>query len=205
MDVAAARSSFTLEKIRCIVNFHLLLNKTPTEIHRTISEALQEYAPSYEKVRTWGKSFSNGLTEVTDSIRTGRPTCSTDEGIVARVRDSGRSASHLRTDRRNVGHLPQHRLPHSADQLRKKKIAAKWVPHVLTDDQRRERVQLSTEHLHRVNTEGEAILGRIVAGDEHGYTPMNQNSSVRVQRWFSPASESNSQAGCTENYAYHFL
>ena len=70
-------------------------------------------------------------------------------------------------------------IPHSTiyrilvDVLMKKKIFAKWVPHLLNEDQREERVRLCRANLHRFCCEGQDFLSRIVTGVYsmvHGYT-----------------------------------
>jgi hypothetical protein len=44
--------------------------------------------------------------------------------------------------------------------LGKRKVCAKWIPHVLNDDQRATRV-LATTHMRRLRKEGSAFLDRI--------------------------------------------
>ena len=47
-----------------------------------------------------------------------------------------------------------------------KEVFAKWVPHLLTDDQRATRLQWSRQHLRRFRREGEDFLTRIMTCDE---------------------------------------
>ena len=72
MDVSATRASYTKEDNRTLIKFHVLLNKTPVETHAALKEALQEYAPSYETVRTWTNTVKGGQEGVKDASRSGR-------------------------------------------------------------------------------------------------------------------------------------
>ncbi|KAF6198043.1 hypothetical protein GE061_007789 [Apolygus lucorum] len=60
------------------------------------------------------------------------------------------------------------------------KIAARWVPRLLSDEQKNERVRISQLLLQRFQEEGTDFLHKIVTCDEtwvHHYTPSNKRSS----------------------------
>jgi len=50
--------------------------------------------------------------------------------------------------------------------LQKRKVAAKWVPHRLSEEQKAARKWVAEELLRRYEAEGEQFLNRIVATDE---------------------------------------
>ena len=50
--------------------------------------------------------------------------------------------------------------------LQKRKVAEKWVPHQLSEEQKAARKRVAEELLRRYETEGEQFLNRIVAVDE---------------------------------------
>jgi uracil DNA glycosylase len=50
--------------------------------------------------------------------------------------------------------------------LGKRKVCAKWIPHVLNDDQRAMRVLLATAHLQHWRNEGSAFLDRILTVEQ---------------------------------------
>jgi hypothetical protein len=50
--------------------------------------------------------------------------------------------------------------------LQKRKVAAKWVPHQLSKEQKASRKRVAEELLWRYKAEGEQFLNRIVATDE---------------------------------------
>ena len=51
-------------------------------------------------------------------------------------------------------------------ELNKTKLFVKWVPHLLSDEQKAIRVHTSRAHLHRFRREGQEFISRIVTGDE---------------------------------------
>jgi hypothetical protein len=50
--------------------------------------------------------------------------------------------------------------------LQKRKICARWVPHCLTAEQKQKRLEIATLLKERFNVEGQAFLYRIVTIDE---------------------------------------
>ena len=52
------------------------------------------------------------------------------------------------------------------NKLHKRKFAAKWVPHILTEEQKGNRVRHSASNLRRFRREGNDFIHRISAGDE---------------------------------------
>jgi hypothetical protein len=69
--------------------------------------------------------------------------------------------------------------------LGKIKVCAKWIPHVLNDDQRAMRVLFNNTHLQRWRNEGNAFLDRILTVDGswmHSFDPQlkQQNAECRA-------------------------
>ena len=84
MNRAATQQSFSKFDIRQLVKFHVLLNKSPMEMHATLQEGLEGSCPSYETIRKWHKFFSGGSVDVEDAARSGHPSTATDEDHVTR-------------------------------------------------------------------------------------------------------------------------
>jgi hypothetical protein len=73
-----------------------------------------------------------------------------------------------------VGILPASVYCILTNSLGKRKVCAKWIPHVLNDNQNAMRVLLATTHLQRWRNEGNAFLDRILMVDEswmHSFDP----------------------------------
>jgi histone-lysine N-methyltransferase SETMAR len=74
------------------------------------------------------------------------------------------------------------------EELGKVKKCARWVPHVLTDDEKVARLAICHAHLRRFKREGDAFLSRIIAGDEcwmRSYEPELKRQSAE---WCAPDS-----------------
>jgi hypothetical protein len=91
--------------------------------------------------------------------------------------------------------------------LGKRTVCAKWIPHVLNDDQRAMCVPLANTHLQRWRNEGNAFLDRILTDDEswvHSFDPQlkQQNAKWRDP---SPRNKMAQQSGHSESHACHVL
>ncbi len=68
-------------------------------------------------------------------------------------------------------------------------MAARWVPHSLTSQQKELRVNISSEHLQRYQSDPD-MLNRIIAIDEtwiKSYDPLDESQS---REWRYPAEQS---------------
>ena len=162
------QESFSRSDIRTVIKFHVLLGHSAPEIHHLLLEVLEDCAPSVQTVRKWIAAVKEGRHDMEDLPRSGRPESACDVTNVERVQ------SQLMKDRRQSCEQIAHETGLSnasvhkilTDKLGKKKVFAKWVPHLLTDHQRATRLQLSRQHLRRFRKEGENFLSRIITCDE---------------------------------------
>ena len=137
----------------------------------------------------WFKRFKNGRTSIEDDERSGRPSCANNEENVALVREK------IHEDRRQTIHdvcaalglsygTCQRILSH---ELGMRRIAAKFVPRLLSNDQKQHRVSVCTE-LNEQFENDPNFISRIITGDEtwvYGYDPETKRQS---SQWKSPSS-----------------
>ena len=173
-----------------MIKFHLLLGKSPLEIHQVMEQALQDFCPSYETVRRWVVAIRAGKEDLDDEPRTGRPVTATspdvEEKVAAAVRQDRRLTTRQMSEMVGVSHNSVHKI--LTENLGKRKVCAKWVPHLLTDEQKTLRVNLCAAHLRRHRREGISFLERIVACDEtwaHSWEPELKRQSAS---WCGPDS-----------------
>ena len=143
---------------------------TPIECwHRLLRVYGKEETMSKPTVRRWHKRFKegDGLTPVTDHIRTGCPRTQTMPKKIEAVRQV------ITTNRRKTcattGAETQMSRS-SAHKILKKELklsrkVAKFVPRILTEDQKRMRVQCATQNLERLKADP-YLLDKLVCGDE---------------------------------------
>ena len=112
-----------------------------------LKEAFGEQALSQARTFEWFKRFKDGRESVEDDKHSGRPsTCTTPE-MIAKVREV------ILEDRRQTIHDVCNRVGLSygscqcilADELNMRRIAAKFVPRLLNNDQRDHRVHVCTK------------------------------------------------------------
>ena len=114
------------------------------DVHSRLVQSLKESAPSYETVRRWMRSFESDRVETEDEARSGRPSSATNDHFVQQVQQL------LEEDRRMTCSQMADQIGISKDsvyqilteKLLKWKIVAKWVPHLLTPEQKQMRIDI---------------------------------------------------------------
>jgi len=74
------------------------------------------------------------------------------------------------------------------DSLKFSKVCARWVPKELTEEHKRKRLDVCSQHFARYREEGDNFLQQIVTGDEtwiHNYEPESRWQSMQ---WKHPSS-----------------
>ncbi|RUS72873.1 hypothetical protein EGW08_019360 [Elysia chlorotica] len=130
-------------------------------------EVYAEKCPNYSTVTHWVRKFKSGFLSVMDEPREGRPTSvvteknvSTVEGLVKQ--DRRITVKQLASETRiSVGSVEK--ILH--DHLNLNKVSARWVPRLLTADQKKERADCC-KHLLRLEANDDLFFQKIVTMDE---------------------------------------
>lgn len=128
-----------------------------------------EETMSKPTVRRWHICFKegDGLTPVTDQLRSGRPNLQTTpekvEAALAAVQEDRRASLKTIAGKVGVSVTTAHRLVKRKLELKHK--VAKFVPRLLTDEQKRMRVRICTQNLERLHNDSN-LLDKLVCGDE---------------------------------------
>ena len=130
---------------RVCIKFCANLGKSATETLEMIQQGFGDQSLSRAQVFQWHARFKTGRTSVDDDERTGRPTSCTTPETVARIQEL------VRHDRRPT--------------IRVHRVAAKFVPRILTADQKQQRVNVCTE-LRQLASDDETFLSKVITGDE---------------------------------------
>ncbi len=67
--------------------------------------------------------------------------------------------------------------------LRLRHVSAKFIPRILSDEQKEFRHRICQEHLDQFNQEGIAFLQRIVTGDESSLPTFSPETKMRTSQW----------------------
>ena len=146
---------------RVCIKFCVNLGKSATETLEMIQQGFGDQSLSRAQVFQWHARFKTGRTSVDDDERTGRPTSCTTPETVARIQKI------IRQDRRltirdiaeevEVGYGTCQRV--LTQELGMHRVAAKFVPRILTADQKQQRVYVCTE-LPQLASDDETFLSR---------------------------------------------
>ncbi|GFS60207.1 protein GVQW3 [Trichonephila clavipes] len=132
---------------RICIKFCFKLGKTGTETYEMMKTAFADEVMSRARVFEWLRRFKEGRQSVNSDPRSGRPSTSRNEDKIAQVK------AVVRSDRRlTVREIAQeyHISVGSCDEILRKdlnmrRVSAKFVPRLLTEDQQFQRLATSSD------------------------------------------------------------
>ncbi|XP_026809064.1 protein GVQW3-like [Rhopalosiphum maidis] len=154
---------------RVCIKFCHKLGKTATETYQMLLLAYGDETMSRARVFEWFKRFKEGRTTVKSDEREGRPSTSRNEEMIQKIRTAIRVQTILTTD------------------LDMRRVAAKFVPKLLSGEQKENRKQIATDLL-ECSESDDFFLKSIITGDEtwvYGYDP---ETKVQSSQWKTPDS-----------------
>lgn len=174
-------------EIRAVIRFLTAKNKNASEIHRELCSVYGENVMSRPMVSRWRQSFIDGRKSLHDEQRSGRPSTSRALTVVEDVRRV------IDTDRRltldeiitqlppnvEISRASLHRI--ISDDLSLSKVCARWVPRLLSERHKEQRVDAALQFQQFFDDEGDGLFNRIVTGDEtwvHIWTPESKRQSM---------------------------
>ncbi|UYV80655.1 hypothetical protein LAZ67_19001267 [Cordylochernes scorpioides] len=131
-------------------------------------------------VRRWRSLFLEGRQNVHDDERSGRPVTATDNAAVAAVRNVVEADRRVTIDEIMIRLPPGIEIGRSSigtimsDVLNFRKVCARWVPHLLSENHKQQRMEAARAFLEMHRRDGYQLFSRIVTGDEswvHHSTP----------------------------------
>ncbi|KAG8227149.1 hypothetical protein J437_LFUL001693 [Ladona fulva] len=166
--MAGVLNECTREEQRAAVRFLWAKGLSTEEVHREMHPMYGDNCLSRKAVCNWIQMLNKGRENIRDRERPGRPAEVSTEATVQRVEQI------IRNDRRvtindvaravGCSHGTAYNIMH--EQLKFRKICARWVPRQLSEEQKMNRMGLSLQHLNWYTEEGEDFMARIVTGDE---------------------------------------
>lgn len=176
---------------RAVIKYLTLKGLTPTQIHADMVETLVDNAPSFATVKRWAAEFKRGRESIEDDPRSGRPSTATTTENIDRVHKM------VMDDRRltvryiaEIIGICQERVHHIlTNELEMTKVSARWVPRLLTPDQKRTRLDMSRENLELFEADPDGFIERFLTMDEcwvHHFEPETKKQSMQWKHTFSP-------------------
>jgi histone-lysine N-methyltransferase SETMAR len=166
------------------------------EIHSKFINVFGDSSLSFSTIKKWAAEFKRGRTSLEDDPREGRPKSATSSKIIEQVHDMVLDdwwmkvlefAETTGISKERVGYIFH-------EELDMKKLCARWVPRLLTADQKCTCMNISVQCLQHFNkNKTDFVHHRFITVDEtwiHHYTPESkQQSKAGRSRLFSAKEE----------------
>ena len=145
-----------LEEQRVCMKFCLKLGKTFTKTFQMLQQAYGEDCLSRTRCYERYQCFKVGRTSIEDDPKSGRPSSSTDDDHIEKVRSVIRENRRLtiREVSEEVGICKSSCHTILTEKLKMHRVAAKFVPRLLTEEQKQNRISVSQELLDRSKNPG---------------------------------------------------
>jgi histone-lysine N-methyltransferase SETMAR len=158
---------------RVCIKFCYKVGKSATETYVLLNQAYGDVVLAQSNCFEWFKRFKNGRTSTEDDERVGRPptavTAGNIEGVKCKIMEDRRLTIREISDDMNISFgSVQYIL---TKELAMTRVAAKFVPRLLTDEQKVNRMSIAQELLDMADEYPE-FMGSIITGDEswiYGY------------------------------------
>src|SRR5215469_1101978 len=178
-----------LEEQRVCVKFCFKLGKTFTETFQMLQQAYGEDCLSRTQCYEWYQRFKSGRTSIEDDPKSGRPSSSTGDGHIEKVRSVIRENRRLTISEvsEEVGICISSCHTILTEKLKMHRVSAKFVPRLLTEEQKQNRVTASQELLDRSNTD-ENFLKNVITSDETWVYGYDVQTNVQSSQWVGKSS-----------------
>lgn len=184
------------EQYRSVIRFLFLEGKSRSEIKERLDAVYGDASPSMATVNNWFSVFQRGRTSVFDKPHPGAPKTATTEDNVVKIHDLVLADRRLKVRKiaETVG-ISKDRVGHILHAgLGMTKLSARWVPRLLTMDNKRNREITSEQCLTMFKRNPKEFLRRFVTVDEtwiHWYTPETKELS---KQWILPGERASKKA-----------
>ena len=174
---------------RANLKFLVKLEKTPTEALAMLQQVYGEDAMGRTQLFEWHKKFKEGREDLADDPRSGRPSTSRHEDNIQHVKQL------VRSDRRLTVRMIAEELAINkstvwsiiSEDLGMRKVCAKMVPKLLSNDQKDQRLVVCEDILQNLEEDPE-MLKRVITGDESWIFQYDPETKRQSLQWKCPGS-----------------
>jgi [histone H3]-lysine36 N-dimethyltransferase SETMAR len=173
-----------MEKIeyRAVIKFLHLKGNTPAQIKAELDAVYGDSSPSFATVKRWVAEFKCGRTSLADDERSGRPITATTSDNIEKVHQMVLNDHRIKVREISEAlNISKERVCHIlTEELGMRKLTTRWVPRLLTVDQKCIRMNISKALLERFQrNESDFLLGIIIVDETwiHHITPETKEQS----------------------------
>lgn len=172
-------------EFRVLIKHCFLMGKNTVKAKQWLDKCYPDSAPSITTVKRWYADFKRGRRNTDDAERSGRPNSAVVSENITKIHEmilSDRKlklreiAMELKISEGSVFTILR-------EHLSMKKLCSKWVPRLLTPDQKKQRIFDSERCLELFKRDEQDFLRRYVTVNEtwiHHYTPDSKTSAGKV-------------------------
>ena len=159
----------------------------PTEIHADLQKVYGNGALKYATVCKWVRHFNDGRESIENDPRVGRPVSVLTEKNVATVKTLiEEDACYTVQEIEELGGIHSSSvLKILRERLELRKVCARWVPNLLTEEQEQSRVRLASQVIEKYDKCDPRHTEEIVTGDETWIYHFQPDSKAKNKVWVS--------------------
>ena len=138
---------------------------------------------SYDTVRRWKNKSETGVESIKNAPKSGRPKFASRKEIVSKIKEiiEGDARFTVSDIAQKVGISLSMVHPILKKHLKVQKIFARWVPHLLTDEQNRQRDKVAKNMLQMFQTCDKKRFANVVTGDENWIYYLSPSESLAIK------------------------
>ena len=172
-------------EVRAYIKGRVGLKVSASQVY---SELCQIHGPSRvarTSVFRWHKKFKMGKTDLNDGPRPGQPRRATTKANVAAVSDMIKQDARFTVQEiaDKVGISSGTVYTILTKELKLRKVCARWVPHLLTNEQKATRVKMAKDLLKKYKNCGKRRLSELFTGDETWVYYFEPQRRINNKQW----------------------
>ena len=179
---------FKKNEWRAIINFLQKERLSPTEAGKKLKLHYGDSAPDRLTVSRWMRRFTSGRQSLEDDPRSGAPTTAktcTNIDVVKDLLNADRRATYDELEEQSgLSRGTLQWIIH--EELKMKKVCARWVPRLLTEEQRQSRHDLCVMNLNMLEELGDNFWCRIITADETPISHFMPETKRQCMQWVAP-------------------
>lgn len=176
------KRSVKAAEIRGYIKTRVLLGYSVKEIFNDLCAVHGHNEVSYTTVSRWVKKFKSGYDSINDAPKCGRLRSVTSKNMVEKVHEIVKSDARLTIEQisKSVGMSAASVFRILKRDLKMRRIAARWIPHLLTEEQKRVRLETAKKLLKLYPKYDKKKFSDLITGDEtwvHFFEPTRKVSN----------------------------